>query len=317
MTLLSFNPALARDLIKIDGSSTVFPIVNAFSQQFMEAENGSTKIAIGISGTGGGFKKFCRGEIDIANASRPIKDKEKQLCTENGIEFLELPIALDALTVVVNKENTWAESMTVAELKTAWSPRSENIISSWQQINPNFPNTPLTLYGPGADSGTYDYFVNVIVERKSGRKDYSPHEDDNVLAGYVAKDPNSMAFFGLAYYEQHKDALKAVAISWNGNEPVLPSLESAASGDYQPLSRPVFIYVNGDSVKKRVFVHRFVEQFLDPSMASTVVSDAGYVPLTTDAYKASRKVFDRSKTGSHFGATSVGSSVAEVLSATQ
>ncbi|WP_295894355.1 PstS family phosphate ABC transporter substrate-binding protein [uncultured Vibrio sp.] len=291
LTILTSQIAHAKNLIKIDGSSTVFPITNAIAGHFMTSEKGETQVAIGINGTGGGFNKFCRGDIDIANASRPIKPKEVRLCAQNGINFIELPIALDAVTVVVNKQNTWAHSMTVEELKTAWSSESEGKVQQWKDLNDAYPDRTLSLYGPGSHSGTYDFFVNVIVG-DSSRKDYRPNEDDNVLAQNVANDINAMAFFGLAYYQEHKEVLKAVAISWKGGQAVLPDAESAASGLYQPLSRPIFIYVNTQSAKERAFVRRFLAFYLNKQSTPEVVKQAGYVPLPSSAYDSALATFN-------------------------
>jgi phosphate transport system substrate-binding protein len=282
----------AKNLIKIDGSSTVFPITEAIADHFMQSENGETQVAIGINGTGGGFSKFCRGDIDISNASRPIKPEEIDICAQNNIEFVELPIALDAITVVVNKKNTWANSMTITELKIAWSPGSEEIITSWSDLNDSYPNRPLSLYGPGYHSGTYDYFIDVVVGEKTSRKDYRPNEDDNVLVQNVASDVNAMAFFGLAYYQEHKEALKAVAISWKGRLAILPNAENAANGLYQPLSRPLFIYVNKSSAKERSFVRRFVSLYLNKHSTPGIIKQAGYVPLQSTAYDSALATFN-------------------------
>ncbi|PMJ91901.1 PstS family phosphate ABC transporter substrate-binding protein [Vibrio sp. 10N.261.55.A7] len=292
VTCLSCSYSQAKNLIKVDGSSTVFPITNAIAKEFMATENGETQIAIGINGTGGGFNKFCRGDIDISNASRPIKAKEMNICAQNGIEFIELPVALDAITVVVNKHNSWAHSMTVEELKTAWSPESEGVVQRWSDLNKRYPNKPIELHGPGAHSGTYDYFVDAVLGEKTSRKDYRPNEDDNVLAQNVANDINAMAFFGLAYYLEHKDTLKAVAIGRQGEEAVLPNASNAASGLYQPLSRPLFIYVNTQSMKNRAFVRRFVNLYLNKHSTPDVVKQAGYVPLPSHAYDSALATFN-------------------------
>ena len=199
--MASINVAHARDIVKIDGSSTVFPITEAVAEEFQAKEKGKTMVTVGVSGTGGGFKKFCRGETDISGASRPIKDEEKALCKENGVEYIELPAALDALTVVINPKNDWATTLDVAELKKMWEPDAQGKITSWKQINPKFPDRPLVLFGAGTDSGTYDYFVEAVVEGKSTRGDFTASEDDNVLVQGVAKDVNALGFFGLAYYE--------------------------------------------------------------------------------------------------------------------
>ncbi|NES82634.1 MAG: PstS family phosphate ABC transporter substrate-binding protein, partial [Moorea sp. SIO2B7] len=206
--------------VRIDGSSTVYPITEAVAEEFQDLKSNRVRVTVGISGTGGGFKKFCIGETDISDASRPIKDKEKALCAKNGIEYMAIPVAYDAITVVVNNNNTWATDVTVDELKTMWSPASEGTISTWNQVNSAWPNQPLVLYGPGADSGTFDYFTKKV-NGKSGasRTDYTPSEDYNVLVQGVARDPKAIAYFGLSYYLENQGSLKAVAI--NG---VTPSL---------------------------------------------------------------------------------------------
>lgn len=314
VTLLTLSSQIhSRDLIKIDGSSTVFPITRAISDDFVQLEKGKTQVVVGITGTGGGFKKFCRGETDISNASRPIKEQEKKLCMENSVEFIELPVALDALTVVINKNNDWAESMSVKELKTAWQPESENKITSWNQLNPNYPRKPLVLYGPGTDSGTYDYFVNAVVGQSFSRRDYHPNEDDNVIVDGVVNDVNAMAFFGLAYFEENQERLKAVAISWKGSNPVSPNNYNARTGLYQPLSRPIFIYVNKKSAEKRKFVDRFVRFYLDKKITPGVVKEAGYVPLPPSVYETATKHFKKRITGSNFDGSEVGVSIEELL----
>jgi phosphate transport system substrate-binding protein len=309
--LLTVVPGLRaeRTLIKIDGSSTVFPITEAVSEEFMKTED--TQITVGISGTGGGFKKFCRGEIDISNASRPILRKEMDACLEAGIQYMELPVAFDALTVVVNPKNTWAQTMTVAELKAIWEPAAQGKITHWNQANPNWPNTPLKLYGPGADSGTFDYFTEAVVGKsKSIRGDFTASEDDNVLVQGVSNDEGGLGYFGLAYYLENMDALQAVAVD-GGKGGVLPSMETVKSGSYSPLSRPIFIYVSKKSAR-RPEVQRFVNFYI--KHAPTLVSEVQYVPLPSAEYEGVTRRFQKSETGTAFGGTAeVGVSIMELL----
>ncbi|MGE0473312.1 MAG: PstS family phosphate ABC transporter substrate-binding protein [Nitrospirales bacterium] len=303
----------ARELVKIDGSSTVFPITEAMAEEFQKAEQGKTMVTVGISGTGGGFKKFCRGETDIADASRPIKESEITLCQENKVDYIELPIALDALTVVVNPKNDWADHLTVEELKKAWEPEAQGKVTNWNQIRSNFPDRPLKLFGAGTDSGTYDYFVEAIVEGKSSRGDFTASEDDNVLVQGVTNDLNAMGFFGLAYYEENKAKLKAVPIAWKGGKPVGPSVDNAKNATYQPLSRPVFVYVNKDAVDKKPHVKRFIEFYLNNDHAQTLVREVGYVPLPEKAYTMALDKFTKRLTGTVFHGAEVGVGIEELL----
>ncbi|NAW66592.1 PstS family phosphate ABC transporter substrate-binding protein [Photobacterium halotolerans] len=308
--------AHARELVKIDGSSTVFPIAEAMAEEFQIEEKGKTMVTVGISGTGGGFKKFCRGETDISNASRPIKDSERKICAENGIEFIELPAALDALTIVINPENNWVTHLNIEDLKKAWEPAAQGKITSWKQVNASFPDRPLKLFGPGTDSGTYDYFVEAVVEGKSSRGDYTASEDDNVIVQGVASDVNALGFFGLAYYEENKNKLKAAPISWNGSKAVSPSVETAKNGTYQPLSRPIFIYVNKQSADNKPHVERFVNFFMSEDHAPQLVKEVGYVPLPEKAYKLAQDNFKARRTGSVFHGAEVGIGIEELLART-
>lgn len=331
-TAVSATPALARDIVKVDGSSTVFPVTEAMAEEFQAAERGKTQVTVGISGTGGGFKKFCRGETDISNASRPIEDSEKKLCAENGIEYIELPAALDALTVVINPKNTWVDHLTVEELHKVWIPDAQGKVTNWNQVRDSFPNKPLVLFGAGTDSGTYDYFVEAIVlgpakakglvkskadkkRWKSSRGDYTASEDDNVLVQGVANDVNALGFFGLAYYAENQNKLKAVPISWKGGEPVEPSVETAKKGVYQPLSRPIFIYVNKKSADK-AYVKRFVEFYLDNKNAQKLVKEVGYVPLPEKAYDMAMNNFKQRRIGTVFHGSEVGIGIEELLART-
>jgi phosphate transport system substrate-binding protein len=273
--------AQAADLIRIDGSSTVFPITEAVAEEF--GKTGGGKVMVGISGTGGGFKRFCRGETDISDASRPIKDTEKALCQSNGIEYVEIPVAFDGLAVLVNPANTWVDSLTVNELKRIWEPEAQGFITKWSQVRSGFPDEEIRLFGPGTDSGTFDYFTEVI-NGKSGksRGDYTASEDDNVLVEGIASEKNGFGYFGIAYYEQNKDKLKLVAID-NGDGPVKPSLETVMNDTYKPLARPIFIYVSKPAVKNNNKVKKFVEFYLQN--AAPLVEEVGYIPLASQDYE--------------------------------
>jgi phosphate transport system substrate-binding protein len=306
----------AQETIEIDGSSTVYPITEAMAEEFQNASGGKYRVTVGISGTGGGFKKFCRGETHISDASRPIKESERADCKAAGIEFIELPVALDALTVMVSPENDWVDRLTVAELKKIWEPAAQGVVNNWNQIRESFPDRPLTLYGPGVDSGTYDYFTEAVVgEEGASRGDFTASEDDNVLVQGIASDQNALGFFGLAYYIENQDKLKAVPIEPpSGGAPVAPSVESARSGAYQPLSRPIFIYVSKQAADEIESVRRFVEFYLDPANAEALVSEVGYVPLPTEAYELALAHFEDRRTGTAFhGGSQVGVSIEELL----
>ncbi|MFT5430053.1 MAG: phosphate transport system substrate-binding protein, partial [Myxococcota bacterium] len=234
--------------IKIDGSSTVYPISEAVAEEFQKQSN--ARITIAVSGTGGGFKKFCVGETAITGASREIKKTEIELCKKNGIEYARLSVAYDGISVVVHKDNTWVDKLTIAELKTIWEPEAQRKIMTWNQVREGFPNTPLRLYGAGVDSGTYDYFTKVVVGTEhASRGDYVASEDDNVLVAGVAGDKGGLAFFGFAYYMENKDKLKIVPID-AGKGAIAPTRETVADGSYAPLSRPIFIYVSKTAAKE-------------------------------------------------------------------
>jgi len=271
--------AAQAQLVEIDGSSTVFPITEAVAEEFM-GENRDVRVTVGVSGTGGGFSKFCNGETVISNASRPIKDSEVEACATNGIEYIEIPVASDALTVVVNPANTWARDMTVEQLQMLWKPEAEGTVTRWNQIDPSWPNQPINLFGPGTDSGTFDYFTEEIMgESGASRADYTASEDDNVLVLGVSRDTNALGYFGMAYYLENQDELRAVAI-----DGVLPTPENVENGSYTPLSRPIFIYVNKEALE-RPEVRSFVEYYL--TIAPDIVPEVGYVPLQPSSYERS------------------------------
>ncbi|MBE9215445.1 PstS family phosphate ABC transporter substrate-binding protein [Plectonema cf. radiosum LEGE 06105] len=285
------------EAIKIDGSSTVYPITEAIAKDF-KSEN-QAEIKVDFSGTTGGFEKFCRGETDISNASRPILKEELKACTDNGVVFTELPVAFDALTVTVNPQNSWVKDMTMAELKKIWEPAAQGKITNWKQVRASFPDKPLKLYGAGDKSGTYDYFTEAVVGTSGDtRKDYTASEDDDVLVAGVSNDPNALGYFGYAYYEQNQDKLKALGID-SGKGAVLPSKETVEKAEYQPLSRPLFIYVNIKSAQKKEALRDFVNFYIEK--APTIVSSVGYVPLPKDAYYLDSVHFNRAKAGTVFG----------------
>jgi phosphate transport system substrate-binding protein len=292
-------PAQAQ-MVTIDGSSTVFPVTEAMAEDFQKAKKGKVRVTVGISGTGGGFKKFCRGETDISNASRPILQKEMDDCKKAGVQYIELPVAYDALTVVIHPDNTWAKTLTVAELKKMWEPAAQGKINNWKQVNPAFPDAPLKLFGAGADSGTFDYFTEAITGKsKSSRGDFTASEDDNVLVQGVSRDKNALGFFGFAYYSENKDKLQAVAVAEKaGKTAVLPSVETVIAGTYTPLSRPIFIYVNAKSLDKPE-----VQDFLAFYMknADVLVREVKYVPLPPKAYTHNVEVLQKKVVGTKFG----------------
>lgn len=265
--------------IEIDGSSTVFPITQAIAEEFQKSHP-DVRVNVGVSGTGGGFKRFTKGEIDIVDASRPIKASEAQTATQNGIEYIEFKVAIDGIAVVVNPSNTWVDYMTVQELNMTWRPGST--VDSWNDIRPEWPNQPIHLYGPGTDSGTFDYFTEVIVGKEdASRPDYTASEDDNVLVQGIAGDPNALGYFGYAYYAKNTDKLKIVPID-SGSGPVTPSDQTINAGQYTPLSRPLFIYVNKESLK-RPEVKAFVRFYMEN--AEQLVAGVGYTPLPTSVYQ--------------------------------
>ena len=303
-----------RGTVTIDGSSTVFPVTEAVAEEFQNATSQTVHVTVGISGTGGGFKKFARGEIDIADASRPILKEEIEAAKTSGIDFIELPVCFDALTVVVNPKNDWVDSITVADLKKIWEPAAEGKVKKWSDVRSEWPNEPLVLYGPGTDSGTFDYFTEAVVGKaKSSRSDFTPSEDDNTLVQGVEGNRNALGYFGFAYYEPNKHRLKALRVIPPGkSEGTAPSAETVLSGAYSPLSRPLFIYVNAKA-GERAEVKKFVEFYLKnvPALASEVK----YVPLPSEAYKKILGRLETMERGTAFGGIpEVGLPLAEILS---
>jgi len=299
----TFGSALAQDeIVQIDGSSTVFPISEAFGEEFQN-ETGN-RVTVGLSGTGGGFKKFCRGETDISGASRPIKEEEVALCAENGVEYIELPVALDALANIVHPSNDFVECLTVDELKTIWEPAAQGKITSWNQVREEFPDRPLELFGAGTDSGTYDYYTQAIVgEEGSSRGDYQATEDDNVTIQGVSGNEGALGFLGIAYVTENAGRVKPIAVDSGNGECVMPSVETARNATYQPLSRPIFMYVALKSVDKPN-VREFIEFNFAPAKAEELVGEVGYVPLPSEIYEAALAKFSAKKTGTVFSAGS-------------
>lgn len=291
--------------IAIDGSSTVFPLAEAAAEEFTNTQTGAARVTVGESGTGGGFGKFCRGETQISNASRPISAEEMAACASANVQYIELPIAFDGISVVVHPSNPLT-NITMAELKHAWEPAAQATVTQWRQVNARGPSTALQLYGPGTASGTFDYFTEAVNgDGGASRTDYTPSEDDNVIVQGVAGNPGAMGYFGFAYYEANRTRVKALSI--NG---VAPSPETIASGAY-PLSRPLFVYVNAEALR-RPQVRRFVNYFIEN--AATLAPRVGYVALPAEAYAAFTQRVAEGQTGTAFGGhDEVGLSIAEIV----
>ena len=291
-------------VIAIDGSSTVFPITEAVAEEFQKANRGM-RVTVGISGTGGGFQKFCRDEIDIADASRPITPNEAEACAKSSVQFIEIPVAYDGLAIVVNPKNTWATSITVPELKKMWEPAAQGKVTRWSQIRAGWPDRELHLFGPGVDSGTFDYFTEAINGKQdASRGDYTSSEDDNVIVQGVSGDENALGYFGFAYYMENKDKLKLVAVDdgdeTNGKGQILPSVETVGNGTYRPLSRPIFIYPKVKALD-RPEVKSFVDFYL--SQGNALVQEVGYIPLKASEYELVRGRFANRKAGSMYHGT--------------
>jgi phosphate transport system substrate-binding protein len=279
-----------------DGSSTVFPIMEAVAEEF-QRENPDVRVTIGISGTGGGFKKFCSGETDLSNASRPIKPIEVEACRAGGVEYVEFPIAFDGLSVLVNPSNEFASCITVEELKRLWEPAAQGNVTRWSQVRAGWPDEEIHLYGAGVDSGTYDYFTEAVVgEEGSSRGDFTSSEDDNVIVQGIAGDPQALGFFGYAYYAENRDRLKLLEVDGAAGC-VAPSPETIVDGTYAPLSRPLFLYVNREALE-RPEVRAFVDYAI--TNAVSLVGETGYVPLTDELYRLARSRVAAGITGSIF-----------------
>jgi phosphate transport system substrate-binding protein len=276
----------ASGTIRADGSSTVGPLATAAAERF-QRENEGVRVTVGVSGTGGGFERFCNGETDLSNASRPIDEEEEQACSSGGIEYIQLEIANDALTVVVNPENDWAECLTVEQLKSIWEPGSN--VDSWRDVDPQFPDESITLFGPGTDSGTFDYFTDEINgEEGASRSDYSASEDDNVIVRGVAGETGGLGYFGYSYFEQNQDSVKAVQID-SGDGCVTPSVETAQSGEYKPLSRPLFIYAKTTALERQE-VRDYLTFMVDN--ATEISEAAQFVPPTEEQLEKSRTALE-------------------------
>jgi phosphate transport system substrate-binding protein len=312
ISLACIYPQAARadSVIRIDGSSTVYPISEAVAEEF-HSRNNDVSVEVVVSGTGGGLAKFCRGEIDIANASRPISKKEMAACRTAGIQYLELPVGYDALTVVVNKKNSFISSLTPAQLKMLWEPASQGKIMRWNQLDASFPDTPLRLYGPGNNSGTFDYFTEAIVGKaKQSRTDYIASEDDYLIVRGVSRNEASIGYFGYAYYLANQRKLKAVAID-SGKGPVLPSPESVENGSYTPLSRPIFIYLAAPA-QARAEVRQFVDYYM--ANAARIVRLQNYVPLSAEVYRLNLSALEQQRFGTVYGgAEATGMRIEEML----
>jgi phosphate transport system substrate-binding protein len=296
--------------IAVDGSSTVYPITEAVAEEFMSA-NRNVQVTVGISGTGGGFKRFCAGEIDISDASRPISKAEIDECAKNGIQFIEIPVAYDGLSVVVNPQNDWVTSMTTAELKAIWEPGST--INNWNQVRPEWPNEKIVLVGAGTDSGTFDYFTEVINGKaKASRADYIASEDDNVLVQAIADSKYALGYFGYSYYIENSEKLKLVSIDeGKGRGPVEPSVQTINDGSYSPLSRPLFIYLEATAAQS-LEVKAFVNYYLSDTGIEPA-EEVGYVALPDAVYNGVRNRFEQSKTGTVYVEGSAGKTLEELF----
>lgn len=309
--LLPAMSMAAEKRIQIDGSSTVYPITEAVAEEFQRLHKGQLRVTVGISGTGGGFRKFCRAETDIQNASRAISKTEMDACRTAGVEFIELPVAYDGLAVVVNPRNDWVKSLTIADLKKIWEPAAQGNVMSWKKVRPDWPDAKLKLFGPGADSGTFDYFTEAVNGKsKASRGDFTASEDDNVLVQGVSGDRFALGYFGLAYYEENRDKLKLVPID-GGRGPVSPSEKTVMDGTYSPLSRPLLIYISKKSLAKPE-VKNFAEFYL--KNGPQLIKQAKFIPLPAQAYRLVMDRLAKQKTGTIFtGIDKVGLTIEDLL----
>ncbi len=309
--LLPAMSMAAEKRIQIDGSSTVYPITEAVAEEFQRLHKGQLRVTVGISGTGGGFRKFCRAETDIQNASRAISKTEMDACRTAGVEFIELPVAYDGLAVVVNPRNDWVKSLTIADLKKIWEPAAQGNVMSWKNVRPDWPDAKLKLFGPGADSGTFDYFTEAVNGKsKASRGDFTASEDDNVLVQGVSGDRFALGYFGLAYYEENRDKLKLVPID-GGRGPVSPSEKTVMDGTYSPLSRPLFIYISKKSLAKPE-VKNFAEFYL--KNGPQLIKQAKFIPLPAQAHRLVMDRLAKQKTGTIFtGIDKVGLTIEDLL----
>jgi phosphate transport system substrate-binding protein len=300
---IAFAQSNRPTTVKVDGSSTVFPITEAVAEEFQREKRGSVRVTVGISGTGGGFKKFCRGETDMQGASRPISKEEIEACRKTGVKYFELPIAFDATVVAVHPQNTWAKDITIDELKKIWEPGAQGKITNWNQIRATWPDAPLKLFGAGADSGTFDYFTEAVVGKaKASRGDYTASEDDNTIIQGISSDKNAIGYIPFAYYEPNQKKLKAVPVIGGAKAPkkeaVAPTVKSVEDGTYHPLSRPLFIYVSEKSMG-RPEIREFTEYYLKNS--PPLIKDVKYVPLPANAYSMALERVKANKLGTVFG----------------
>jgi len=311
---VAFSQGLCAEAIRVDGSSTVYPMLEIAARAYADAGNRSVRFAIGISGTGGGFRKFCRGDIDIANASRPISRDEMRDCAAAGVRFVEVPVAFDALTVVVNRRNTFVQSITVAELRRIWEADAKGVVTRWRHVNPAWPDFPMKLYGPGADSGTFDYFNEAIVGKsRRARDDYRASEDDNIIAMGVSRDIGGIGYFGFGYYIQYQDQIRAVPVAEKAGAPaVAPTPANVLNGSYRPLGRPLFLYFSLKALA-RPEVRAFADYYL--ANGARFAREANSVPLPARAYTAAQGWVQGGREGSAFdGEPRLGITIDELMS---
>ncbi len=302
--------------IDVDGSSTVFPITEAVAEEFGKLTNGQVRVTVGVSGTGGGFKKFCNGEIVVSDASRPIKASEVQLCSDAGVEYIEIPVAIDGVTVIANKDNTWAQCITIKELDRMWGPDAEDTVMKWSQVRDGWPDDEMEMYAPGVDSGTFDYFTDTVSgESGASRGDFTASEDDNLIIQGVSGGKNGVGYLGYAYYSENADKLKAVEVD-GGSGCVPPTDANINQGTYSPLSRPLFIYVRKDAASTP-HIAEFIRYFLS-NEGQALVAEVGYIPFPQPVYDLILARFENGATGTVFGGENpMGGAVEEVLANSQ